>query len=503
MIKVEDVEKIRWAYYRDGLSLREIGRRLHHSRRVIHRAIESAEPGQYRQVRERPQPVLDAWKAKIDALWEESQKLPRKQRYTARKIYGELQKQGYGGSEITVSRYIGEKRRAAQAKPVFLPLEFDPGEDAQVDWGEAVAEIAGQRVVVQLFIMRLNYSHARFVEAFPFQKQEAFFEGHSQAFHFFGAVPKRITYDNLKTAVYRILAGRNRTEQVAFVAFRSHYLFESRYCTPGQGHEKGGVESDVGFSQRNFMVPLPRVNSYEELNAALRQACVQDLERRLRGGTDTVAAKLAAERPLMLALPPGDYPTYREHLVSVNPYGLVVLDTNRYSVPGHIGEEVRLPAYAFRVEILAGEAVIATHAHCFGREQDVIEPLHYLAALVQRPGAFEHAVPMRRWRAEWPPIYETLLAELRQRWPEERGLREFLNILALHKDYSADQLTQAIEAALQLGAVHLDGVQLCLRQLSAGKELPAALDLSGHTRLAGIGEQPVNLSQYDALLGQR
>ena len=261
MIKVEDVEKIRRAYFREGLSIREIGRTLHHSRRVIRRAIESADPGEYRLVQERPAPVLGPWKEKIDALLAESQKMRRKQRYTARKIYQELQKQGYDGSEVTVSRYAGEKRRASQAKQVFLPLEFDPGEDAQVDWGEAVVEMAGEQVVVQMFILRLNYSHARFVMAFPFQKQEAFFEGHIQAFHFFGAVPKRITYDNLKTAVYRILTGRNRSEQVGFVAFRSHYLFESRYCTAGQGHEKGGVESDVGFAQRNFMVPMPKVDS--------------------------------------------------------------------------------------------------------------------------------------------------------------------------------------------------------------------------------------------------
>jgi transposase len=139
--------------------------------------------------------------------------------------------------------------------------------------------------------------------AFPFQKQEAFFEGHIQAFRFFAAAPKRITYDNLKTAVFRILSGRNRTEQVAFVAFRSRYLFESRYCTPGQGHEKGGVESDVGFAQRNFMVPMPKVDSYEELNRVLRAACLRDQQRRVRGGQESVAEKLAAEKPLLLELP--------------------------------------------------------------------------------------------------------------------------------------------------------------------------------------------------------
>lgn len=503
MIKVEEVERIRRAYFREGLSIRQIGLRLHHGRRVIRRAIERADASEYRLVQGRPAPVLGAWKGKIDELWEESQKMPRKQRYTARRIYQELQKDGYAGSEITVSRYVGQKRRGSQGKAQFLPLEFDPGEDAQVDWGEALVEIGGERVVVQMFIMRLNYSRARFVMAFPFQKQEAFFEGHIQAFRFFGAVPKRITYDNLKTAVFRILAGHNREEQGAFVALRSHYLFETRYCTPGQGHEKGGVESDVGFAQRNFMAPMPRVGSYAELNTALSAACLRDRGRRVRGGLETVAEKLTAEKPHMLELPQTDYLACRQHLARVNPYGLVPLDTNRYSVPGHVGEVVRVRAYAFHVEILAGEELIAQHQRCFGQEQEVIEPLHYLTALVQRPGAFEHAIPMRRWRATWAPIYETLLAALRQRWPGERGLREFLSILALHKEHTQDQIVQAIEMALTLGAVHRDGVQLCLRQLGADQELPVALDLSRHTRLAGSGEQPVNLQQYNALLGGR
>ena len=115
-----------------------------------------------------------------------------------------------------------------------------------MDWGEATVEIGKERRTIQFFVMRLNYSKARFVMAFPFQKQEAFFEGHIQAFRFFGGVPRRITYDNLKTAVFRVLEGHNRQEQNAFIGFRSYYLFESNYCTPAQGHEKGGVESDVG-----------------------------------------------------------------------------------------------------------------------------------------------------------------------------------------------------------------------------------------------------------------
>ena len=164
-----------------------------------------------------------------------------------------------------------------------------------MDWGEAVAEIAGERQAVQVFILRLNYSKARFAMAFPFQKQEAFFEGHIQAFHFFGGVPRRITYDNLKTAVFRILEGHNRQEQASFKSFRSYYLFESHYCTPAQGHEKGGVENDVGYAQRNFFAPIPQAASFDELNGSLRQACKENLNRRIRGQEPTVEALWQAE----------------------------------------------------------------------------------------------------------------------------------------------------------------------------------------------------------------
>jgi hypothetical protein len=147
--------------------------------------------------------------------------------------------------------------------------------------------------------------------------------------------------------------------------------------------------------------------------------------------------------------------------------------------------------------------VIAEHPRCFGREQDVIDPLHYLSLLEQRPGAFTHAKPIRQWRKHWPQDYDRLLEELQTHWPEGRGVREFLAILKLHQDYPAEQVEQAIHQALELGAAHLDGVRLCLRQLQDAAVPPSGLDLSGYPRLAEFGNQPVNLQQYDRLLAAR
>jgi transposase len=429
--------------------------------------------------------------------------MPRKQRYTAHKIYQLVQAEGYRGCESNVHTYVSQKRRAGKPRSAYLPLKFDSGQDAQVDWGEAQVEINGVRQTVQMFVMRLNYSKARFVAAFPFQKQEAFFEGHIQAFHFFGGVPRRITYDNLKTAVFRILEGHHRQEQRAFSAFRSHYLFESHYCTPAQGHEKGGVESDVGYVQRNFFAPIPKAKDFAELNVMLYQACLNDMQRCVRGENRTVAEVWQSEKSSMLPLDAHDFPACSNHLATVNPYSQVVFETNRYSVPSkYVGEQLSLRAYPFRVEVLSAAEVIAEHPRCFERERDILNPLHYLGLLEQRPGAFEYALPMRQWRQKWTPEYEKMLDLLRKSKPDGSGVREFVAILKLHRNHPAEMVDCAVKQALDLGASHLDGVQLCLRQILFPQESPPALVLD-HPKLVAVGSQPIRLEQYNQLLEAR
>jgi transposase len=501
MISVEDREKIRRAYFIENKSQRQIARELGHSRKTVRKAIESAEPTTYTVRKPRPAPVLGPYKARIDELLAENEGLPRKQRYTGYKIYEDIQSDGYTGSESTVRGYIAQRRREKKKRKVYIPLEFDPGADAQADWGEAVAIIAGEQVTVQLFVMRLCYSRRLFVMAFPTQKQEAFFEGHVRAFHHFQGVPRRISYDNLKAAVQRVLEGRNRREQETFVVFRSHYLFESHFCTPGQGHEKGRVEEGVGFSRRNFMVPIPEVASFEELNAHLLAGCLADDQRRVDRQEVTVGEAWEAEKPYLLPLPERGFECCVTRSVTLNPYSQVEFETNRYSVPTDKAyHNLVLKAYPFRVDVLYLEDVIASHPRCYDREQDVLEPLHYLPLLAQRPGAFEHAKPIRRWREGWPPVYERLLAHLQAQWPGGRGVREFVRILKLHHDHPDDLVARAVEQALEYGCAHADGVELCLRQLLDPRPLTLPIDLSDWPELVGVGCQAPDLGCYDRLL---
>lgn len=513
MLSETEREKIRRAFYLDRKSIRQIAREEGHCRQTVREALSPDDAKLTTPTRSYPAPVFGPYQRRVEALLQQNEQLPLKQRYTARRIFEVLRDEGYQGSESTVRHAIAALKAAKDRPEVFLPLEFEPGQDAQVDWGEAWVEMAGSRQKVQLFIMRLCYSRRTFAMTFPTQKQESFLFGHVQAFHHFAGVPHRISYDNLGTAVKLTYektgkAGRPRHEVQAFVAFRSHYLFSSHFCTVGEGHEKGQVESGVGYIRRNAMVPLPQAVDFADLNQQLLERCLKEDHRRVSRETTTIGEAWEQERSHLLPLPPSDYECCEMKVVRLTPYSQATYETNRYSVPvNRARREVTVKAYPFRVEIWDGFEQLATHVRCYKREQDLFDPLHYLPLLEQRPGAFDYAKPLKQWRKGWPACYHQMLALLRNKWPEGRGVQEFVRILMLHQTYSKEQMEQAIVQALQLGCVHFDGVVYCLCQIT-GEASPSGhrsrhdLDLSHRPDLDAIGKHPIDLSVYDRLLKQ-
>jgi len=504
MLTVKEWEQVRRGYYVEGKSINEIAQETGRAWRTVKKMVNTNEPPRYRQKQKRLAPKLGPYKQRIQELLAENKSLPRKQRWTAPMIFKEIQKDGYQGAESTVRHYVGQVRKLHRQPAVYLPLEFDPGTDAQVDWGEGDVLMNGKQITVQLFLMKLSYSRRTFMMAFPSQKQEAFFMGHVRAFAFFEGVPRRISYDNLKAAVKEILEGRHRIEQEAFFHFRGLYLFDSHFCTPGAGNEKGQVEHSVGFNRRRFLVPLPEVSSFAELNDYLWQQCLADDARQVSGQPATIGQMWQQEKPYLRPLPPHPYDCCRTTSVSLNRYSQVQLETNRYSVPtDQASQKLTAKLYPFQVAIYrTGETEpVASHPRCYGRHQEIIDPLHYLPLIRQRPGAIDHAKPLRRWRQQWPAVYDELLDHLRHKWPEGRGVREFVNILYLHREHSQAEMEQAIAAALAHHCAHLDGVQLWLTQQQRPEPTFTRLNLDSRPRLHGIGEQSVRAGAYDLLLG--
>lgn len=501
MMTVKKWDEIRRMYHIEEKSINEIAQETGCAWRTVKKAVDSESPPSYKREKPYRAQKIGPYQKRIEEMLDENSQLPRKQRWTSPRIMEVLQKEGYAGAESTIRHYVAKIRRDKKKPKLFIPLEFDPGTDAQVDWGVAEVILNGVITLVQLFCMKLSYSRRNFVMAFPSQKQESFFLGHVEAFNFFGGVPERISYDNLKTAVKEILKGKKRVEQDQFFHFRGHYLFESHYCTPGAGNEKGRVEHSVGFSRRRFMVPRPEVESYEELNRYLLKRCIGDDNRRVKGESRSIGEMWQAEKPHLRPLPNHRYDCSRTINVSLNRYSQVEIETNRYSVPVDKGtEKLTAKLSPFTIELFKAQThhPIAVHERCYAKGQEQIDPHHYLPLLRQRPGAFNHAKPVRQWRQTWPACYSQLQEKLQQRDPE-RGIKTFINILYLHNSYGADEMKRAIETALKWNTLTVESVQLYLTQNRYDPQPPAALEADSLTdkTLQHIGQQPLNVAVYD------
>ena len=461
---MDQKEIIRREYFLNRKSMREIARELHHGRAVIRKAIYDPGIPVYKRNVPAPKRAIGALVTVIQQWLQEDKQRPTKQRHTAKRIYERLREEyGYQGSDRTVRREV--RRLKATVPDSHVPQTYEAGEGGTFDFGEAFVILSGQETKVHLGCLRLDYSSHYFVCALPTERQEAFFECHLRGFAYLGGVPGRIRYDNLKAAVYKIMTGKRRQEQATWTAFRSHFLFESEYVTPGRGQEKGGVENLVGYVRRNFLVPLPAFQDYDELNAYLWGCCEQDARRRRRFGR-LVRELWQEEQAKLRPLPPRLPEACTTVTSRVNRRQQVRLAGNWYSVPAdYVGRQITMHAYVFRVAIACQDNIIATHARSYGREEEVLEPHHYLPVLLRKPGAFARATPMLKWPL--PPVYETYHRRLRERLEGGAGTREYIRILMLLKDYALQEVTAAVEQAAGLGFYDYEAVTTFLGERPA------------------------------------
>jgi len=253
-----------------------------------------------------------------------------------------------------------------------------------VDWYEIFAEIDGQQRKIYVFCMRSMASGAAFHRAYPHATQQAFLEAHELAFHWFGGVFRTLRFDNLTSAVKKILRGHQREETTRFIAFRSHWGFQAEFCTPGEGHEKGGVEGEGGQFRRNHLVPVPRVHNLEELNRLLESGADQEQARLITGRSQTIGALMLAEREHLLPLAAEGFDLAALHFPQVNQSGCVKVLTNFYSTPLPVGTTVEAKVYSAYVEIWHGGHCVAQHERCYERHQQVLELDHYLNVLQKK-----------------------------------------------------------------------------------------------------------------------
>lgn len=465
MLRMDQYELVRTSSRAYGKNICEISRETGHSRNTIKKVL-NGEFISYRQRKNQPYPVLAPHLQTIDIWLMNDKEFPKKQRHTARRIFNRLKEEhNFKGCESTVRQYVraAKVRLCVNAPKAFIPLSPDVGKEAEIDWGTSIVRIANKRSRLKYFCMRSKYSGKHFLRFYHCERQQAFFDAHIQGFDFFGGVFNILIYDNLTTAVRKILKGKNRLEQESYVKFRSYYNFQSRFCNPGAGHEKGGVEGMVGFVRRNYMVPVPEAESLEELNQKMLIKCIEYGNYRQSGREQKVDELFESEKPHLLSIPQQTFSNIHTYSGKVNKYATVISDKNRYSVPTKfVGFKTQSLLLVDKIEIHYNGKIIASHIRSYGKDKWILDPDHYLDLIQQRPMSFNSAKPIKEWRKKWPNSMELLLIKFCKSQGENNGIKDFLSVLMFHREYEVNEVQAAIDIAVESNISSSDGVKQIL-----------------------------------------
>jgi transposase len=477
MLTVDDYAKIRLAH-RDGLSIREIARTFEHSRRKVRAILANPQPKPYTRTKPPPAPVLGSFHAVIDAILDADESAPPKQRHTAMQLFRRLRDDyRYTGGYDQVRRYVRKHRR--DHRETFIPLAHDPGQRLECDFGHIHVDFPDGRRPVPVLIAAWAYSNYGFALALPTERTEAILAGMVAAFTFFGCVPHEVWWDNPTTVVRQIFKGRERRPNEHYAALASHYAFDALFCLPARGNEKPYAETRVRVLQRQWATPVPCCADRQALNAYLRQRCVAEASRTVAGYTESIGQRFAGDQAKALPLPAQPFDACVSQAAQVDKYQTVRFDCNRYSVPRACAfRAVTVKGYIDRVAVTDGGQVVACHPRSYGRDEQVLDPLHYLAALGRRPAALDHAPVLRDWQL--PASFLRLRQALEARHGPPAGARHYIRVLQLLAAHPLERVEQAAAACLRRGELHAERIDAEARRLAGAEAVPPPVTPLGH-----------------------
>jgi transposase len=490
----------RW-HFREGMPIREIERRTGLSRNTIRKYLRSGALEPKFKLADRPS-KLDPFAEKLTGWLKIEAGKSRKQKRTAKQMHADLVALGYDGSYGRVAAFVrtwkADRQRDAQTsgRGTFVPLVFQPGEAFQFDWSEDWAIIAGKQIKLQVAHTKLSHSRAFTVRAYLLQTHEMLFDALTHAFRVLGGVPQRGIFDNMKTAVDRIGTGKARQVNARFAAMASHYLFETDFCNPASGWEKGQVEKNVQDARRRLWQPMPSFPDIDALNVWLEHRCIEHWGYIQHGGLPGTVADVHAGEVASLMPLGRPFDGFVEHTKRVSPTCLVTLERNRYSVPASFANRpVSLRVYPERIVIAAEGRILCEHGRIIARShlpgRIIYDWRHYLAVIQRKPGALRNGAPF----AEMPDAFRQLQGYLLRR---PGGDREMVEILALVLQHDEQAVLCAVELALEAGVPTKTHVLNILHRLTDGKAPPASpIDAPQALRLH---QEPVaDVGRYDNL----
>lgn len=429
--------------HQNGESQRHIAKDLGVSRNTVKKYCEGNSVPWERKRPLRASPILTDEVISFirHCLDEDACERSKKQHHTAKRIYERLvDEMGFTGGESTVRLKVHELK--GEIPKAFIPLEYEAGEAMQVDWGESVVYLKGERSSVNIFCARLCHSSMPFALAYHKQNEESFLDAFVKIFEGLGGVPKRVIFDNARVAVKEGF-GAHAKKQEGYTALSAHYGFHADFCNIAEGHEKGLVEGLVGWTRRNIMVPVPHVDSMEELNGMLMKRCMAYEEHRIQGKPKPVGEMFREEQRELMPLPGYRFEVAKTVEARVNAYSMVRFQTNSYSVPPeYVGKMVGVKGYPEKIEIYFGGMKIAEHARCFHRNQKCCLLEHYMPLLEKRRRAIPNALPVK----------QNVPYEVMKKIRESRD--DYSNMLAILESYRAEK-RQVIEDPIDIMKVDL------------------------------------------------
>jgi transposase len=448
MFGVETIRKVRLALS-NGESIHSVAQKYHMSRNTVRKISRTGQTGFVYSKRESRCGAVGPFIEKLGGILEQEMGLPVKNRRTIKKIFEQLQREGYEGGYDAVRRHVKDWREEHRSKKsAYVPLVFAKGEAFQFDWSDETVELGGALRKVCAAQVRLCHSRMRFCMAFPRQEMSMVMEAHIKAHEFFGGLCGRGIYDNPKTIVSEIGKGKEREYNRRFLQMSSHYLFEPCACTPSSGWEKGQVENQVGTNRRSVFVPRLKFECFEELNAHLReQMIVEARNGRHPEFSDKSVFEVYEEEKPYLIRQSVDFAGYVTEERRAGIQCLVRFDGNQYSVPcEYAGRGVSVRIYAGRIELAYEGSVVCEHKRCFEKGRYILNPLHYLPLLERKPGALRNGRPFLEWRL---PEAIRRVWEYLKRYPDWD--RQMSGILSVIPVYGLESVEVACETALEEG----------------------------------------------------
>jgi len=487
-------EYIKHLYENEGKSLREIAKLTNVNFRTARKYAHQTDwnTGGLPDIEPKKYPILGTYIPVINEWLVQDQREPRKQRHTAKQIHRRLQKeQNYSGSYSSVKKYVRKKRFIMkQAREGYLPLS-QPAGHAQVDFG-AFKYYNGLNEAKEghALVVTFPYSNAGWMQVYPSENQECLLEGMKRIFKHIGGAPVRIKTDNMTTAVSQILKGHERVLTDGFTRFKLHYRFETEFCNPSSGHEKGSVENKVGYDRRTMLVPVPVIDDFDKYNEELLRLCEEDHDRPHYKHGVQISGLWEREKEHLLTLPEYEYEIFRYEALSVNKYGFITIDTNKYGIsPEFMGKTIQAKIYYNRVEIYYDRNLLKTYERSYERNTEVMDWKQYLPLMTRKPGAAANV----RFFNQLPKLW-------REHLRTTHGKDRKTALMLLHeivRDGNESFCDDVLSLAIDCGRTDADSIKHCYYMFAKSERGPAPLALN--VTAPSFDYRP-NLTDYDMLL---